>query len=186
MKIAILGYSGSGKSTLARQLVEALELPCLHLDQVQFLSGWKERPQGEKLSMVQAFLDQNSSWIIDGNYSSLCYARRLEEADHILLLEFSRLRCLWQAQKRWRAYRGTTRPDMAAGCPEKIDSEFIWWILRDGRTPKKRALLADVGRNYPDKTWRMTSPAAVRRCREALTAGNETLQSEPETMCRKV
>jgi hypothetical protein len=29
---------------------------------------------------------------------------------------------------RWLRYRGQSRPDMAPGCPEKIDWEFLQWI----------------------------------------------------------
>ena len=48
MKIAVLGYSGSGKSTLARKLGELYGVPVLHLDAVQFLPGWRERPHAGK------------------------------------------------------------------------------------------------------------------------------------------
>ena len=65
MKIAVLGYSGAGKSTLARALSSALTLPCLHLDQVHWLPGWTERAQEESRQIVEEFLEQNTSWIID-------------------------------------------------------------------------------------------------------------------------
>lgn len=68
MKIAILGYSGSGKSTLARRLGEKLGCPVLHLDQVQFTSGWVERDRGEAVALVEAFLEWDQ-WVIEGNYS---------------------------------------------------------------------------------------------------------------------
>ena len=48
MKIAILGTSGSGKSTLAKRLGETYGLPVLHMDTVQFLPGWVERPFAEE------------------------------------------------------------------------------------------------------------------------------------------
>ena len=102
MKIAVLGYSGAGKSTLARALASALDIPCLHLDQVHWLPGWTERAREESRQMVKDFLDQNSSWVIDGNYKSFCYEQRLEQADHIVFLNFPRLRCLWRAWRRSR------------------------------------------------------------------------------------
>lgn len=80
MKIAILGLSGSGKSTLARQLGSFYHAPVLHLDAVHFLPGWVERVPGEEEQLVTSFLDTHSSWIMDGNYTKTCYARRLEEA----------------------------------------------------------------------------------------------------------
>ena len=81
MKIAILGTSGSGKSTLAKRLGERYGLPVLHMDTVHFLPGWVERPFAEEEAIVRQFLDENAGgWVIDGNYTKTCYARRLEEA----------------------------------------------------------------------------------------------------------
>ena len=81
MKIAILGTSGSGESTLAKRLGERYDLPVLHMDTVHFLPGWVERPFAEEEAMVRQFLDENAGgWVIDGNYTKTCYARRLEEA----------------------------------------------------------------------------------------------------------
>ena len=82
MKIAILGTSGSGKSTLAKRLGETYGLPVLHMDTVHFLPGWVERPFEEEETIIRRFLDENAGgWVIDGNYTKTCYARRLEEAD---------------------------------------------------------------------------------------------------------
>ena len=102
MKIAILGTSGSGKSTLAKRLGERYGLPVLHMDTVHFLPGWVERPFAEEEAIVRQFLDENAGgWVIDGNYSKTCYARRLKEADKIIVLWFSPLVCLWRAVRRW-------------------------------------------------------------------------------------
>ena len=76
MKIAILGLSGSGKSTLAKQLGSFYHAPVLHLDAVHFLPGWVERVPGEEEQLVTSFLDAHSSWVMDGNYTKTCYARR--------------------------------------------------------------------------------------------------------------
>ena len=77
MKIAILGLSGSGKSTLAKQLGSFYHAPVLHLDAVHFLPGWVERVPGEEEQLVTSFLDTHNSWVMDGNYTKTCYARRL-------------------------------------------------------------------------------------------------------------
>lgn len=89
MKIAVIGYSGAGKSTLAKQLGEYYGLPVLFLDCVQFTAGWQLRDREEALSLVDAFMKQDG-WVIDGNYRQFFQARRLEEADRILFLNFSR------------------------------------------------------------------------------------------------
>ena len=79
MKITILGFSGAGKSTLAAALGRRYGLPVLHLDRVHFAPGWAERTQPAQQADVAAFLDANSEtgWVIDGNYTNLCYDRRL-------------------------------------------------------------------------------------------------------------
>lgn len=148
----IRGYSGSGKSTLARKLGEKYGVPVLHLDRVQWLPNWTERDDAEKRQTVKAFLDENESWIIDGNYSSLYQQRRLEEADLILLLLFPRLSCLYRVSKRKRRYRGQTRPDMGEGCQEKLDAAFLRWVLWEGRSRKIRQNYANIQKQYPEKT----------------------------------
>lgn len=150
MKIAIIGYSGAGKSTLARRLGELYGIPVLHLDTVEFLPKWEKRGLSEKQRIVSDFMSGNESWVIDGNYSKLFRAERLEQADMIVMLLFNRFNCLWRAIKRYRRFKGRTRPDMSDGCAEKIDLEFVWWILHDGRTKSKKASYKAVSVQYPD------------------------------------
>lgn len=151
MKIAIIGYSGSGKSTLAQKLGELYGLDILHLDAVQFLPNWKERPMEEQKQITKTFLDTNDSWVIDGNYSKLCYERRMEEADWIFLLLFNRFTCLYRVIRRYLKYKNTVRPDMPPGCEEKLDLEFIKWVLRDGRTKRAKKRYRGVIEAYPQK-----------------------------------
>ena len=134
MKIAVMGYSGAGKSTLAKKLGRLYDCPVLYLDRIQFEPGWKERNREEAKRMAEEFLNDNqdTGWIIDGNYAKFCQERRLEEADLIVFMDYTRRICLWQAVKRYLEYRDKTRESMAEGCREKIDWEFVKWILRDG------------------------------------------------------
>lgn len=155
MKIAVLGFSGCGKSTLARILGEKYQLPVLHLDSVQFAANWVERELEDKLRDVAAFMDSHDSWVMDGNYSNLLQERRLEEADRIIMLELNRFVCLWRILKRWLTYKGSSRPDMAAGCEEKVDWEFLRWVLHDGRTKKRKAHMNEIARRYPNKCVRI-------------------------------
>lgn len=167
MKIAILGYSGCGKSTLARQLGERYGLPVLHLDSVHWLPGWVEKDRALEGQEVQAFLDSHDKegWVIDGNYSrSMLLERRCAEADQIIILELSPLVCLWRVLRRWRTWGGQTRPDMGEGCPEKVDWEFVQWVLYKGRGEKTRQRHEDLARRYPEKTRRIHT----RRQQKAL------------------
>ena len=151
MRIAIIGYSGSGKSTLAGLYGKALRLPVLHLDTTQFLPGWKERPTEERAAMVRRFLDENETWVIDGNYSGVFFEERMEKADRIVFLNFNRFSCLYRAWKRKVQYTGRTRPDMAEGCSEKMDMEFMQWILWKSRTKRAKNRYRSLQEKYPEK-----------------------------------
>ena len=152
MKIAIIGYSGSGKSTLAGRLAEYYDIPVLHFDRVQFRPNWEIRPQASKEIMTKVFLDLHDSWVIDGNYSELFFERRMEEADVVVLILFNRLSCLYRVWRRYRKYKNKTRPDMGEGCTEKLDWEFVKWVLRDGRSKTTRRRFQTVIARYPHKT----------------------------------
>lgn len=138
MKIAIIGYSGSGKSTLAKHLATKHETDVLYLDTVHWLPGWNERSREEKEKIVEDFLTTHGSWVIDGNYSKLFYDRRMEEADQIIFMAFNRFACLYRAHKRHKAYKGRSRESITEGCDEKMDLEFIKWILHGGRDKRNR------------------------------------------------
>ena len=151
MKIQIYGYSGSGKSTLAHDLGAKLGLPVLHMDTVHFLPGWQVREMDEKRRMVETFM-KNDDWVIDGNYTNLFYRERMEQADRIIFMNFNRLTCLRRVLRRYLENRGRSRASMAEGCNEKIDAEFIRWVLWGGRTRRARRRNADIAREYAPKT----------------------------------
>ncbi len=152
MKIAIIGYSGSGKSTLARKLGEKYGVNVLHLDSVHFLPGWVERDAEEEKRIVETFMDGRDGWVIDGNYRKLLYDRRMEEADLIVEMLFGRLDCLRRVCRRFRRFKGMTRPDMAKGCSEKLDREFVLWVLWKGRRKAARSRYESVRKQYAGKT----------------------------------
>jgi len=151
MKVVILGYSGSGKSTTARNIGRKHNIPVLHLDTVYWMENWQVRPEEECNTIVADFMAANHSWVIEGNYKALHQTERFQQADKILFFNFNRFTCFFRALGRYLKYRGKTRPDMASGCNEKFDIEFMKWILNDGRTKKKKKAYADMCRKYADK-----------------------------------
>ncbi len=126
-RILIIGSGGSGKSTLARRLGAALGLPVIHLDAHFWTSGWVSLPLDEWEEKVR-HLVAGEFWVMDGNYSGTFHTR-FPAADTIVFLDIPRWLCLWRVIARRIRYRGASRPDMAEGCPEKLEAEFIWWIL---------------------------------------------------------
>lgn len=161
MKIAILGYSGSGKSTLAKTLAHHYQLPKLHLDTLQFLPNWRDRPKEDLISDLGDFMASHPSWIIEGNYSFAHYERRLQEADQIILLLFPRWSSLWRVIKRYLQNKGKVREDMATDCPEKLDLDFLFWVLHSGRSPRARMRYQAIQAQYFDKVITLKSQKAI-------------------------
>ena len=151
MKIVIIGYSGSGKSTLAENLSRHYSIPKLHMDTLQFQPGWIDSDRDLMEQEMKQFLSNHRDWVIDGNYSWCCYEERMEQADQIIFLNFSRWNSLFRAWKRYRRYKGRVRESMAAGCPERFDWEFIRWILWDGRQARQVTRYQTIDQTYPDK-----------------------------------
>lgn len=125
-RIILIGSGGAGKSTLARQLAQTLELPMYHLDALFWKPNWQPVDKEEQIK-VQHDLTKQPKWIIDGNYGSTVDIR-LQAADTVIFLDMPRTLCLYRAIKRRIQYRRTSRPDMGAGCSEKLDIAFLRWI----------------------------------------------------------
>lgn len=128
-RIVIIGRSGSGKSTLARALGAGLGLPVVHLDSLYWQPGWKPPPDRAAFDARVRAVIASDRWIIDGGYSTTL-PERLERADMVVVMMLPLSLCLWRVGWRVVSFHGATRPDMGAGCPEKIDLEFIRYIVR--------------------------------------------------------
>ena len=122
----VIGPGGSGKSTFARRLGEILGIEVKHLDSFYWRAGWTKPSNENWLKKVDELIS-GESWIIDGNFGGTL-ARRVERCDTIIFLDMPRLLCVWRVTKRRLTYRNRSRPDMAEGCAEKLDFEFISWV----------------------------------------------------------
>lgn len=162
-RIMVIGYSGSGKSTLAIKLGRKYKCKVLHLDCVHWLPGWKERDKNEEEAIITDFLNKNHNWVIDGNYRKRCYNRRLNEATDIIYMAFGRSICLYRVIKRYFKNQGKSRKSMTDGCEEKIDLEFIWWVLYEGRSKKHQDNYKKVCKKYQDKVTVLRNPEDVKR-----------------------
>jgi adenylate kinase family enzyme len=137
-KILVIGSGGAGKSTFARHLGAILQLEVIHLDSLYWSAGWVETPKDVWRAAVEELLTREA-WVMDGNYGGTL-DQRLEACDAVIFLDVPRLICLWRVLKRLIAYRKESRPDMAAGCPEKIEWEFIKYIWHYPRKNKPAIL----------------------------------------------
>ena len=132
----LIGSGGAGKSTLARRLADRTGLPLVHLDALYWRAGWVETPKPEWVSTVERLV-RDPAWVMDGNYGGTLDLR-LAACDTVILLDVPPWRCLWRVLKRRVSHAGRSRPDMAPGCPERLDAGFLWWIAtyRARRLPK--------------------------------------------------
>jgi len=167
IKISIFGYSGSGKSTLAESLGNHYQIPVLYLDKVQFLPGWKLRDDSEGRQIVADFMKQES-WVIDGNYAKYMRLERLEDADYIIFMGFSRISCLIRVLKRYCKFKNTTRSSMADGCIEKLDGEFVRWVLYKGRDKRTRKQYYRILYQYHKKVFIIKNQKQLNRFMENL------------------
>jgi adenylate kinase family enzyme len=125
-RILVIGSGGAGKSTFARRLGRILQMDVIHLDLFFWNPGWVETTKVDWTNKVEELL-RRDSWIMDGNYSGTLDIR-LHACDTVIFLDVARTVCLWRVLKRVALYRKGTRPDMAPGCDERLDLEFLRWI----------------------------------------------------------
>ncbi len=142
-KVIVLGSPGAGKSTFSRELAEKTGLPLVHLDKLFWKPGW-ENVSREEFDAAHAEVLGQDKWIIDGNYSRTI-PERAAACDTVIWLDYPTSVCLFGAFRRVMKNRGTTRPDMGAGCPERFDAEFFRYIMnfRKKQRPKLQACLSD-------------------------------------------
>jgi len=158
-KVLVIGSGGSGKSTFARQLGALLELDVIHLDSLYWSAGWVEMSKSEWRETVAGLLNRNA-WIMDGNYSGTL-EMRLAACDAVIFLDLARVVCLWRLLKRAGLYRNQCRPDMAEGCPERLNLDFVKWVwgYRKRSRPKVVKLIEATSKKV---IW-LRSPAEVER-----------------------
>lgn len=116
-KIIVIGCPGSGKTTFAKKLSEKNRIPLFHLDSI-----W-HNPDGTHISRAEfdirlAEIMENSTWIIDGNYSRTL-EMRLSSCDTVFLFDLPVDICLEGAISRL----GKKRPDFPC-LVEELDSDF--------------------------------------------------------------
>jgi adenylate kinase family enzyme len=96
---------------LARQLGEITGLRVIELDKSFWQSGLVETPRQQWVELQQKLVRENE-WIMDGDLGPYdAIEVRLRQADTIIFLDFSFLRCAWRAVRRSRE-----RVDFGSGC----------------------------------------------------------------------
>ncbi|PWB32887.1 AAA family ATPase [Pseudomonas sp. SDI] len=150
-RIVILGNAGSGKSTLARAIGERLQIPVVHLDTLFWEPGWVE-PDAEQFRARVRQAVAPDAWVCEGNYSRRTFDLRMPRAQLVIWLDTPRTVCLKRVLLR--SVMNRPRPDLAAGCREKLDREFLTflkyvWTYDNDYRPSIEAMRVAVGGHVP-------------------------------------
>lgn len=150
-RILVMGSSGSGKSTFSKRLSAITGIPLVSVDALFWKPGWVESDEDEFHARLAAAARQ-PCWIMDGNFTSHLVELRRDACDTLIWFDLPRATCMMGILTRVAKSYGRVRPEMAEGCPEKIDFEFFRyvWTFRERIRPK---LLAYFEGLRPDQTF---------------------------------
>jgi len=166
-RILVMGCSGGGKSTLSRKIAARFDLAYVSIDRdILWLPGWVERGKEEQRAIIVAKI-QGERWIMDGTNPST-FDVRLPRTDIVIWVRMPRLLCIWGVVSRWIKWMGQTRPEMAPGCIEKVDWQFLRfiWTFEEKFAPRVLAGLVQYGPDVP--VLQLTSRRQMRELLDML------------------
>ncbi len=142
-RILIFGSSGSGKTTLSKILHQKLNIPYLHLDSIYWVKDWAAVDKEVFNHKVREFIHKNTRFVIDGNYTNFPnFIERIKRSDTIIILDYPLKTNLKGIIYREKKYKHRYRSDMATGCIEEIDQEFLEYVTRfDTKQKRMRAII---------------------------------------------
>lgn len=159
-RVLVIGISGAGKSTFGRTLASKTGLPLVHLDQEFWRPGWVETPRSEWRARVTELVARER-WIVEGNYAGTLDLR-LPRADTVIWFDYPTEKCIRRVLRRSVSTYRQVRADMAAGCPERLDWEFLRYVWQFNRRerPKIVAILAKHARHLDPVVFRRDGEVA--------------------------
>ncbi len=161
-RIMIVGGPGAGKSTLATLLGERLGLPVYRVDHLIWAPDWTERDLDTRTREALE-IEALDAWIFEGG-GAATFDNRLARADVLIWLDAPAAVRIWRLIRRAWRWRGRARPDMAEGCEERLNADWLgflkWaWDTRRQREDECAALMARAG----GKGLRLSSLAEINR-----------------------
>lgn len=146
-RILVIGSPGSGKTTFSLRLGEALAIPVVHLDRLNWYGNWQTRTKDDFEALLREAL-ASDRFIVDGNYARTL-PMRLERCDTVVFLDYPTVVSLFGVLRRIIRNHGKSRPDMGGNCPERFDAEFIRYTFSFNR--KNRGLIKELLNKSPGK-----------------------------------
>lgn len=135
-RVLVIGSSGAGKSTFAKRLHDLTGLKLIHLDRFYHKPNWGQPTEEEWLGIVKELIKEDE-WIIDGNFGGTMEIR-MKRCDTVVWLDLPRTVCTYRILKRTVKFWNKSRPDMAEGCRERFDWEFLKYVWNFPRVTKPK------------------------------------------------
>lgn len=138
-KVVVIGCPGSGKTFFSRKLSDKSKLPLIHLDTIyhDLTHNYYEDKDSWRLRMNEVV--KAPRWIIEGNYKST-FDIRFKAADTIILLDYPRRVYFKRVLMRRIEYSNKRRAEMPESWNEKIELDFIKFILRYKKIERPKVL----------------------------------------------
>jgi adenylate kinase family enzyme len=183
MRVSVIGTSGSGKTTMARRLGEALDLPTIELDAINWQAGWRDLNTFDPETFVRRVEEALAAdrWVTDGNYSRvrpLVMAR----ATHVVWLDYPKAVVMARVLRR-SVMRSLTRAELWPGTGNvedwrrwlDPDHPIRWaWDTFSARRARYEAMLEDPTHAHL-QVLRLRSPKqaepAIQRLARAAARG---------------
>lgn len=178
-RIHVTGNTSAGKSTLALQLAEALGVPFVELDALNWLPNWvglnATDPARFEARIAEA--THGEGWVVAGSYSTFSekvFWDRLETVVWLdLPLPLVLLRVLTRSWRRWRSKELLWGTNYERFLPQlavwRKEESLVWWAVTQ-QPRKRRAMIAKM----TDPRWahirfiRLTSPREIDVFRRAV------------------
>jgi adenylate kinase family enzyme len=136
-RLIIIGSPGAGKTYLSREIADLTGLPLVHLDKLYHVKEHDYLNDKEAWVRKVNELVKEPSWIIEGNYGSTIYDR-MKAADMIIFLDYPTYISAGRVLKRRFQYRNKVRDEMPSTWKEKIEPQFMKFVLTFKRKQRPR------------------------------------------------
>ncbi|MBC7466916.1 MAG: adenylate kinase [Bdellovibrio sp.] len=94
-KINVIGTTGAGKSTLSKKLAVLLGQPFIEIDQIFWGPNWKKPTNRDFYDNLKSFLDNNPTFVLDGNYTKAT-ALKWAYTETVIWVNLPFAQTLWQ------------------------------------------------------------------------------------------
>ena len=128
-KIYITGGSGSGKTTLIKKISKVLGCPCYNQDHFKYSEDFQIKYSDDERAKRLNTVLRKKRWIIEGVYDRAWIESILNKAELIIVLDISKMVCLWRVYKRSRSIMKET---------DKHKFKDMVYLLRRTNNYKKR------------------------------------------------